>query len=249
MALYVYVKKQHNPHKKVLEYVSYLSLTIGAFLLFWSFYPVLSFELYSRMFIRSQYQTPVPRTQTASALNEANSVLGTYTVFNNNLRDFTQAKLWFPSKPQQSLKRDLQVKEYSLSIPKLSIINADVKVAGDDLTQSLVHYLPDAIPGEFGNSVIFGHSTLPALYNPKDYKTIFTYLPKLEKGDRITVNVNGTEYDYTVYDMFVVKPEQVSVLEQRKDGSYLTLITCVPPGTYWNRLVVRAKLQSLGEKL
>jgi len=37
-------------------------------------------------------------------------------------------------------------------------------------------------------------------------------------------------------------PEDVSILEQYYDGEYLSLITCVPPGTYLRRLVVRAKL-------
>jgi len=39
------------------------------------------------------------------------------------------------------------------------------------------------------------------------------------------------------------------VLEQKNDASYISLITCVPPGTYWKRLVVRAKLTELPEKL
>jgi sortase A len=45
--------------------------------------------------------------------------------------------------------------------------------------------MAQSAPGEYGNIVIFGHSTLPQLYNPKDYKTIFTYLPSLEKKDHI----------------------------------------------------------------
>lgn len=249
MALYSYVKKNYSPKQRTIEYISYVSLTLGALLLFWSFYPILSFEIYARLFIQNNVQTPVPRNQIVTSLGEANSVLGSYSVFNNNLRDFTHANLWFPSKPRDTEDRRLQAKEYVLSIPKLNIKDAVVKVGGEDLTASLVHYLPDSIPGEYGNSVIFGHSTLPALYNVKDYKTIFTYLPKLEKGDKIIATVNGTQYEYSVYDMFVVKPEHISVLEQRKDGSYITLITCVPPGTYWNRLVVRAKLENLTANL
>jgi len=39
--------------------------------------------------------------------------------------------------------------------------------------------------------------------------------------------------------------DKISVLEQKYDASYLTLVTCVPPGTYWKRLVVKAKLVQL----
>lgn len=245
MALYQYLKEDTSARRKTVNYISYVTLTIGSLLLFWSFYPILSFELYSRLFIGRNLQTPVPKSNRASALEEANSILGSFNAFSSNLRDFTQANLWFPTKPQGTNTRNLSVKEYTVSIPKLNIKDAKVTVGGEDLAKSLVHYIPQSLPGEYGNVVIFGHSTLPQLYNVKDYKTIFTYLPSLEKKDKVYVKVNGAEYEYEVYDMIVVNPDQISVLEQRTDASYLTLITCVPPGTYWKRLVVKAKLTEL----
>lgn len=245
MALYQYLKEDTSPRRKTINYISYLTLTIGSLLLFWSFYPILSFELYSRLFMQMNLQTPVPKSNKVSALEEANSVLGSFNVFSSNLRDFTQANLWFPTKPQGNSAQNLKVREYEISIPKLNIKDAKVTVGGDDLAKSLVHYLPQSLPGEYGNVVIFGHSTLPQLYNVKDYKTIFTYLPSLEKNDIVYVTVNGVEYEYKVYDMTVVNPDQISVLEQKTDASYLTLITCVPPGTWWKRLVVKARLTTL----
>src|SRR3989344_6548913 len=245
MALYIYKKELYSQKKKVIHYASYISLTLGCLLLFWSFYPVISFEIYSRIFLRQQVSSPIPRSQVTSSLQQANSVIGSYNVFSNNLRDFTQVSLWFPTKPQTAMSRNLTIKEYALSIPKLNIKNAKVIIGGDDLKKSLVHYLPQSVPGEYGNVVIFGHSTLPQLYDPKNYTTIFTYLPSLEKGDKIQVFIGEEQYEYETYDIFVVNPEEVSVLEQSNDASYLTLITCVPPGTYWKRLIVRAKLTKL----
>ncbi len=245
MALYLYVKKDHSVQKKAINYFSYLSLTMGSLLLFWSFYPIISFEIYSRIFLSGKVQSPVPKSDVATSLQKASSVLGTYSIFSNNLRDFTQANLWFPAMPQTSVVNKINIKQFSLSIPKLNIKDARVTVGGDDLAKSLVHYLPQSLPGEFGNVVVFGHSTLPQLYNPKDYKTIFTYLPSLEKGDQVLVQVGDVQYRYEIFDMVVVNPDQISVLEQKTDASYLTLITCVPPGTYWKRLVVRAKLSNL----
>lgn len=245
MPLYQYLKEDTSVRRKAINYVSYVTLTIGSLLLFWSFYPILSFELYSRLFMQRNLQTPVPKSNRVSALEEANSVLGSFNAFSSNLRDFTQANLWFPTKPQGSSAQNLSVKTYFLSIPKLNIKDAKVTVGGENLAKSLVHYLPQSLPGEYGNVVIFGHSTLPQLYNVKDYKTIFTYLPSLEKKDKVYITINGAEYVYEIFDMTVVNPDQVSVLEQKTDASYLTLITCVPPGTYWKRLVVKAKLTSL----
>ena len=249
MALYLYLKENTSTKRTLITYLSYISLMIGSLLLFWSFYPIISFEIYSKLFIQNTLFTPVPHSDTASSLEKANSVLGSNNVFSNNLRDFTQAHLWFPSKVSSQSIRSFQLKTYMLSIPKLNINEAEVVVGGEDLSKSLVHYLPQSLPGEYGNVVIFGHSTLPQLYNTKDYKTIFTYLPSLEKGDKIFVKVRDVQYEYEIYDMFVVNPDQVSVLEQKNDASYISLITCVPPGTYWKRLVVRAKLTELPEKL
>lgn len=245
MSLYYYAKKDNSPKRKAVSYLSYISLTVGSLLLFWSFYPVISFEIYSRVFLQNSVDSPIPKSAIASSLSQANSVLGTYNIFSSNIRDFTQANLWFPNKPQNILKVNVKIKEYALSIPKLNIKDAKVRIGEEDLAKSLIHYLAQSMPGEFGNVVIFGHSTLPQLYNTKDYKTIFTYLPSLVKGDRILVRVGDVTYQYEVYDMTVVNPDQVSVLEQKTDASYLTLITCVPPGTYWKRLVVRAKLTQL----
>jgi sortase A len=246
MVLRVYHKKKHySSQKKTVNFFSYIFLFLGAMLLFWSFYPIVSFTIYSKLFLKNNINVPVSDENTASSLKEANSILGAFNIFSNNLRDYTQASIWFPASPQLNQLSKLTVKEYTLSIPKLNIKKARVVVGGEDLTKSLVHYLPQSLPGEYGNVAIFGHSTLPQLYNPKDYKTIFTYLSSLEKGDKIYINVGEYEYQYEVTTLFIVKPKDISVLEQKKDDSYLTLITCEPPGTWLERLVVTAKLTKI----
>jgi len=246
MALRVYLKKKHYTAKrKTVNFFSYIFLFAGAMLLFWSFYPIVSFTIYSKLFLKNNINAPISDQNMSSSLKDANSILGAFNIFSNNLRDYTQASIWFPASPQLNQLSQLTVKEYTLSIPKLNIKKARVVVGGEDLTKSLVHYLPQSLPGEYGNVAIFGHSTLPQLYNPKDYKTIFTYLSSLEKGDKIYVNVGEFEYQYEVTTLFIVKPKDISVLEQKKDDSYLTLITCEPPGTWLERLVVTAKLTKI----
>ena len=246
MALHVYLKKKnYYGKKKTVNIFSYIFLIAGAFLLFWSFYPIVSFSIYSKLFLKKNINVPIAASTSESSLKEANSVLGAFNIFSNNLRDYTQASIWFPASPQSSQMSGLSVKEYTLSIPKLNIKKAKVVVGGEDLAKSLVHYLPKSLPGEYGNVAIFGHSTLPQLYNPKDHKTIFTYLSSLEKGDKIYINVGEFEYQYEVSTLFIVKPKDISVLDQKKDDSYLTLITCEPPGTWLERLVVTAKLTKI----
>ena len=245
MALHVYLKENTSKKRKAINYISYVTLGMGVLLLFWSFYPVLSFELYSRFILKNGIDSPVPFNNSSTSVRDAQSVLGSNDALSSNLKDFTQAHLWFPGKQTEEQKLVTGVRSYSLTIPKINITKAKVVVGGDDLTRSLIHYIPRSMPGEFGNVAIFGHSTLPQLYDEKDYKTIFTYLPSLQKGDSILVDVGDLEYEYEVYDMFVVSPDKVSVLDQQYDASYLTLITCVPPGTFWKRLVIKAKLLRL----
>jgi len=247
MALYAYKKEVVNKKKKTAHTISYLSLVLGAVLLFWTFYPIVSFEIYSRFFLKNIIMSPVPTSEVASSIESAGSVLASSDVFSSNLRDFVQAKLWFPAKEVNAQTPKIDVGEYSLSIPKLNITDAKVEVGGEDLSQALIHYVPESLPGEFGNVSIFGHSTLPQLYDVTNYKSIFTYLPSMERGDTIVARVGDLEYEYEVYDMFVVKPDNISVLDQQYDSSYITLVTCVPPGTYWLRLVVKAKLKNLPE--
>lgn len=157
--------------------------------------------------------------------------------------DFSNANAWFPTAPQKKVVTP--VNTYLLSIPKLKISGAEVTIAGDDLNKSLVHYGGTGLPGEYGNTVIFGHSTLPQFYNPKNYMTIFSLLPTLKVGDEIDITYDGISYVYKVFDLTVSNPTDLSALEQTFDDSYVTLITCVPPGTFWQRLHVKAKLERM----
>ena len=242
MALKIYRKANISKRKQSIQVISYGILLIGAGFLFWAFYPLVSFELYAQLFLKRSSASPLPDSDTVSSLEFAQSVYADGLSLSNNLRDFTRANVWFPTSNLPVGRDDLDTESYSLSIPRLNLSNLNVVVGGTDLSKSLIHYLPSSLPGQYGNVAIFGHSTLPQLFNQKDYKTVFTYLPKLEVGDKVFVQINGGQYEYEVYDMFIVNPDEVSVLEQQFNDSIITLITCVPPGTYLQRLVVKARL-------
>lgn len=155
--------------------------------------------------------------------------------------DYDQPTNWFPSAPKLP-SHPSKITAYNLSIPKLKINRAVVKIGGESLSESLIHYPGTALPGQYGNGIIFGHSILPQFYNPKNYKTIFSTLPTLKEGDEILVDFDGVLFRYLVIKMVEVMPNDVSVLEQRYDNEYLNLVTCVPPGTYLRRLIVQARL-------
>lgn len=112
------------------------------------------------------------------------------------------------------------------------------------MSESLIHYPGTALPGKRGNAVIFGHSSLPILFSPTNYDTIFSTLPTLSPGDEIFVSYDGITYRYIIENMFEVLPTDLEVLAQNTSDSFISLITCVPPGHPLRprRLIVRARI-------
>ena len=221
--LYCYLKA--NPKIKVETHFRFLPLSLvilGTFLIANAFFPIFLYQLKSFRFSSPALIVPV---------ESSSGVYNSYDDYKN----------WFPSAPKLP-SRPSKITHYNLSIPKLKIEKAVVQIGGENLGESLIHYPGTALPGQYGNAVIFGHSVLPQFFNPKNYKTIFSLLPTLEEGDEILVSFDGIDYRYQVIKMVEVSPSDVSVLEQRYDSEYLSLVTCVPPGTYLRRLIVRAKL-------
>jgi sortase A len=189
--------------------------------------PIVSYEINSRQ----KYPTLVSPLTTQNI----NEILN---------EDYKNPKNWFPEEVEMK-NEDFGVRSYLISIPKLKIKNAQVFIGGEDLSKSLIQIPGTAEPGQTGNSVIFGHSVLPIFFNPENYLTIFSTLPKLQKGDEITIDSDGIIYKYVVSDMFEVVPADIQILEQNTDTSYISLVTCVPPGHPLKprRLIVRAKIQ------
>jgi len=217
MALYCYLKATPGV-KKQFPFLPVGLVTVGLFLVGNAAWPILAYQLRSIQF-RRQIVAPVASVNI----------------------DYTNLRNWFP-KSHQLPPRATKITHYSLSIPKLKIDRAVVHIGGEDLAQGLIHYPDTALPGQYGNTVVFGHSVLPQFFNPKNYKTIFSTLPTLEEGDEILVDFDGINYRYRVVRMVEVASDDISILEQQYDTECLSLVTCVPPGTYLRRLVVKSKL-------
>lgn len=247
MVLYRYEKKHNSVKRSFLSFFSYGLILVGSLFLFWSFYPIISYEIYSYLFIQNKVFSPLPSQTKNLAYVKAQSITNNQNIFSTNLADYTKATSWFPKidSVAGATQDSPAVSEYLLTIPKLNITDAKVIVGGEDLSNAMVHYLPNKMPGVNGVVSIFGHSTHPSLYRPdgKDkYKSIFTYLPTLDKGDTVIITISGKKYSYEVFDKFEVKPDAVNVLDQRFDDAYLNLITCVPVGQTARRLILQARL-------
>jgi LPXTG-site transpeptidase (sortase) family protein len=139
-------------------------------------------------------------------------------------------------------------KYFTLSIPKLKITDAVIETNSTNLNpESLLgHYKGSALPGQAGNSFIYGHSVLPWFFNPNNYKTIFSTLDKLQSGDEFVINYNNKELKYKVETKLILLPNKVDPLAEFKprylNESTVTLMTCYPAGTRTKRLLVNAIL-------
>ena len=140
--------------------------------------------------------------------------------------------------------------EARLIIPKINVdtpvfydIGTD-KASQDAAMEDGVAHFPipgaNSHPGEVGNTVLSGHSSND-VFAPGDYKFIFMQLDKLQIGDTIYANYEGTRYTYVVTEKKEVAPTDVKSLIYETDKPEMTLITCTPLGTALRRLLVTAE--------
>lgn len=238
MAKYYY-RKAFN-FRKIFRILGLIFLLGGGALFIYILFPILSWQIFFAGAYSPETHYPIPKTTVVGGASFEDLI----SASNLTGVDYTNAGNWFPS---VKFEGEARVPYYTLSVPKLGIQDANVSTVDQDLAKNLVSFNPSQLPPEKGNTVIFGHSTLPYLYDPKDYKTVFANLYKLKEGDEIWTRVNNVSYKYRVFEIKVVEANDTSVLEQKYNDSFLTLITCTPPGTVWKRLIIKASLEPVEE--
>ena len=200
-------------------------LAIGMFLLIQVVAPIISFEIWQiGQNLESNLITPQNSTEA--------SILGGSVNNKDNFPEFVS-----------SLKRETQPNytKFSLSIPRLKIEKVDVLVDSNDISKSLAQLPGSALPGEKGNLFISGHSALSQVFSLKE--AVFSKLPDLKKGDQIILETPGSKFVYEVTGFKVVSPNDLSVINAPEEqGRYVSLMTCVPPGLNFKRLVVLGKI-------
>lgn len=197
------------------------------------------------IFIASQFILPFILIDSGSTYQSSvnNSVLGAATGFRNE--GFGELV---------SIKRDSKEinqnvpENFFIQVPKIKINNGLIKTNSFEMNPEgfIGHYAGTSLPGERGNTFIYGHSVMPFMFNEKNYKTIFSNLHKLENGDEVIIRYASKKYTYKVIESTILKPEEVDpfnlVSKDLKNSSTISLMTCTPPGTTLKRLIVNAVL-------
>lgn len=218
MVKYFYSKKPKFSLKKFFRILSVIFMAIGSTAIVYFLLPIFLWYIYFQ---------PV---------SEAQNIVNTIPkvgILNSQASENSFAK------------NESEISRYFISIPELNIENAEVTTVDTNTKKHLVNYGKLNIPGRAGNALIFGHSTLPQFFNAKNYKTIFTNIYKLKNGDKIYATVGDSIYLYKVFRSAVVDSSDTSPLEQDYNNSYITLVTCTPPGTIWKRLIVKARFEKI----
>lgn len=115
---------------------------------------------------------------------------------------------------------------------KLPILEGATKA---NMKHAAAHMKETAPIGEIGNAAIAAHRSRTA-------GRLFNRLNEVEVGDTISVKTSDQEYKYEVYDISIVEPTDVSVLNGNKQDKILTLITCDPLVNPTHRLIIHAKI-------
>lgn len=167
-----------------------------------------------------------------------------------NLSNQSQLRSFFGLSTRESLEP--VDPESSIVIPKIAA-NARIiqNVSATDeaeylesLKKGVAHASGTKLPGQGGNIFLFAHST-DYVWNISTYNALFYLLYKLENDDEINVFHEGKRYVYLVTDKKVVSPDQVDYLANSTQSEQLTLQTCWPPGTTFQRLIVIAKRKAI----
>lgn len=124
---------------------------------------------------------------------------------------------------------------YTMAIVKIPSIDVEYPVL-NTTTDELLKISPTKFwgpePNEVGNFCIVGHN-----YRNKKF---FSKVPTLENGEIIELtDLTGRTIRYSVYDKYVVSPDDVACTSQVTDGRKdLTLITCTNDSK--QRVIVKA---------
>jgi len=120
------------------------------------------------------------------------------------------------SSQNQSELVPIGIKISSINV-NLPIVYSSIADGKWEATENGVSYLSQSvIPGEIGNSILYGHN----------WRSILGNLPKVKPGDLIEIYYeNGTKKTFEVSFTQIVEPTQTSILDNTED-TRITLYTC-----------------------
>ncbi len=131
---------------------------------------------------------------------------------------------------------------FDLTLPLVYSDTLEEKIIQEHLKNGAVVLPLGTTFGEPGNVVITSHSSGTTAFGP--YRFAFAKLGELSEQDQFQIKTSTATYTYRVYEKETVWPHQVDRLP-KDEKSTVTLVTCWPPWTNLQRLLVHSELESV----
>ena len=123
-----------------------------------------------------------------------------------------------------------------IEIESVNLKNVIVEsTANAYLKYHVCHFEESAMPGEYGNFALAGHSS--TYY----YNQVFNEVHKVKVGDKIKITTVNDEFIYTIIDTKVVESDEIEVLNQDMSKKEITLVTCTNGGK--QRFIVKGEIK------
>jgi LPXTG-site transpeptidase (sortase) family protein len=141
----------------------------------------------------------------------------------------------------------LTPQEFKITIPKIDLVSEispyvdlsqELEYKEELIKTGVAHAKDSYLPGEDGPVFLFAHST-DTIFNIAQFNAKFFYAKDLKPGDEIEIDYKGKKYKYAIDHTVIVEPQNVEAVRQAPAD--LILMTCTPPGTDWQRLLIFAK--------
>ena len=174
-----------------------------------------------------------------------------------NLTQNLDGNIQYSYDPISKTQKEIQIdqtynKLMYLTIDSIGIENIQIspnvessneEVYNSYLKDGLAHFQGTPLPGDGGNSFIYGHSAVSSFFdNHKNLpETIFSRLDGVDIGQSVKVEKEDEILEYTVRSKKIVDPEDFSILQTQNNKETVTMMTCWPLGIGTKRLIVVAE--------
>jgi LPXTG-site transpeptidase (sortase) family protein len=144
-------------------------------------------------------------------------------------------------------KEDMHITIESVGIKDVQISSnvesSNEKIYNKYLKNGVAHFKGTPLPGDGGNSFIYGHSAVESFFSKhRDLpETIFSRLNDIDIGQTVVVKRSDNVLEYTVRNKKIVEPEDFTILQPMQNKETVTLMTCWPLGLGTKRLIVVAE--------
>jgi LPXTG-site transpeptidase (sortase) family protein len=150
-----------------------------------------------------------------------------------------------PINPNVFVPNTITIPRIGVRAPIVEIPVNTEKEQQKGLERGVIHIMGTPGPGEEGNAFYAGHSS-DFFAKKGKYKTVFTLLPELHKGDYFIISDQSRAYYYTINETVITGPKDTTVMMRGKPGEkFASVQTSYPINTAKKRFVVVGKLDRI----